>query len=75
MIFMPPNKYGYCVNISDPRIRQRYEDYKKRKGIPPHFPCSDAERLDFEQEIKKEFMQRYPERFAEIAEYLKIENP
>lgn len=75
MIFMSENKYGYCVNILDDRIRPRYEQFKKEKGIPLHFPCSDAERLEFEAKIKKEFMEKYPERYAEILKYIKENSP
>lgn len=72
-IFMPPNQYGYCVNIADPRIRERYEDFKQRKGLPHHFPISDAERFEFEREITEEFMQRYPERYEQIARAMGFE--
>lgn len=75
MIFIPENKYGYCVNILDERIRPRYEQFKKEKGIPSHFPCSDAERLEFEASIKKEFMERYPKQYAEIIKYIKENSP
>lgn len=60
-IFMPPNKYGYRVNILDQRIRPLYERFKKSKGIPMIFPCSDAERLEFEEYILNWYLQKYPE--------------
>lgn len=69
-IFIPPNRCGFCVDISDPRIRERYEDFKRRRGLPPNDPISDAERFEFEAEITHEFMQRYPERYEQIARAL-----
>ena len=73
-IFMPPNKYGYCVNIGDPRIREKYEDYKRRNGLPHHFPISDKERLEFEEEIKAAFSAKYPERAQAIFRALHIDD-
>ena len=73
-IFMEPNRYGYCVNISDPRIREKYEDYKRRNGLPHSFPISDQERLDFEKEIKAAFLDKYPERARAIFEALHIDD-
>ena len=73
MIFMPVNKYGFCVNIGDPRIRTRYEDYKMKNNIPLHFPCSDQQRLDFEREIKEEFIKKYPEHYERIKDYIQDE--
>lgn len=73
MIFMPVNEYGFCVNIRDPRIRTRYEEYKTKNNIPLHFPCSDQQRLDFEREIKEEFSKKYPEHYARIKDYIQDE--
>ena len=70
MIFMMPNEYGFCVNIGDPRIRTRYEEYKTKNNIPLHFPCSDQQRLDFEREIKEEFFEKYPEHYERIKNYI-----
>lgn len=72
-IFMPMNEYGFCVNISDPRIRKKYESFKKRKGLPQHFPISDQERLEFEAEIREKFLEMYPERAEIMFRALNIE--
>jgi hypothetical protein len=73
MIFMPVNEYGFCVNIRDPRIRTRYEEYKTKNNIPLHFPCSDQQRLDFEKKIKEEFFEKYPEHYERIKDYIQDE--
>ena len=44
-IILPPNKYGYRVNINHPRIRPLYERFKQKKNA---LILSDAERLEFE---------------------------
>ena len=44
-IILPPNKYGYRVNINHPTIKPYYEKFKhKRKAII----LSDKERFAFE---------------------------
>ena len=52
--FIPDDRYGYKVDISDPKIKPLYERYMKWKAIPPWCPLSDKERLDFESYILKE---------------------
>lgn len=47
-IILPPNKYGYRVNINHPLIRPHYERYKHKIGEKI---LSDAQRLEFEQII------------------------
>lgn len=74
-IFMPMNEYGFCVNISDPRIRKKYESFKQRKGLPQHFPISDQERLEFEAEIREKFLEMYPERAEIMFRALNIKRP
>ncbi len=49
--FIPDDRYGYKVDISDPKIKPLYERYKKRKGIPSWCPLSDDERLEFESYV------------------------
>lgn len=44
-IVMPPNKYGYKININHPKIRPLYEAYKQRVG---EIILSDRQRLHFE---------------------------
>lgn len=44
-IILPPNKYGYRVNINHPRIRPLYERFKQKKNA---LILSDAERHEFE---------------------------
>ena len=56
-MFMHPGKYGYCVNILHPDIRPRYEEFKKQKSIPAHFPPSDEERFEFENMIIREYLE------------------
>lgn len=70
-IFMPPNEYGYQVNILDPKILPLYQRFKKSKGIPPHFPCSDAERLEFEEYILNWYLKKYPEKTRLMLDSLK----
>lgn len=72
-IFMPPNQYGFCVDISDPRIREKYEDFKTRNHLPHQFPISDIDRLAFEKEIKEKFLLQYPERAEMIFRALHID--
>lgn len=40
----------YRLNINHPEIREAYEAYKLRRGIPSHDPSSDQERDAFERE-------------------------
>lgn len=44
-IFAKPNKYGYQINISHPKIRPLYERYKEKVG---ERILSDAQRKEFE---------------------------
>jgi hypothetical protein len=49
-IILPPNKYGYRVNISHPKVRPLYEKFKrKRKAMI----LSDQERFAFELIVHK----------------------
>lgn len=48
---MEANEYGYCVDISEPKIKELYIRYKKWKGIPIWCPLSDNERFEFEDYI------------------------
>lgn len=50
---IPPNKYGYQIDIAHPKIKPLYERYKKWKCIASWCPLSDAERLEFEEYIIK----------------------
>lgn len=52
-IYAPENKYGYQVNITNPKIKPLYERFKKWKGLPDWCPLSDAERFEFESFILK----------------------
>lgn len=40
--------YGFRVNIRNPYAHTLYERYRKKKGIPRHYPMSDEERFEFE---------------------------
>ena len=40
--------YGFRVNIRNPYAYTLYERYRKKKGIPRHYPMSDEERFEFE---------------------------
>lgn len=40
--------YGFRVNIRNPYANALYERYRKKKGIPRHYPMSDEERFEFE---------------------------
>lgn len=53
MIILPKNKYGYQVDITDPKISPLYWRFKKWKGVPDWCPLSDEERLEFESYILK----------------------
>lgn len=44
-IILPPNKYGYRVNINHPKIRPLYEHFKRKKNA---IILSNAERFEFE---------------------------
>lgn len=44
----PPKDYGYRVDISNPKMGELYERFKKYKGIPRNVPCSESERIEFE---------------------------
>lgn len=52
-IFIENNPYGYQININHPDIRQFYEEYKKRLGIPSFIALSDVQRRKFESIIFK----------------------
>lgn len=52
-IYAPENKYGYQVDITNPKIKPLYERFKKWKGIADWCPLSDAERFEFESFILK----------------------
>ena len=45
------NKYGYRVDITEPKYRDLYDRYKKYKNIPRWCPLSDYERLEFENYV------------------------
>lgn len=47
-VYAPPNKYGYRINITHPKILPLYEAYKKRKRA---VILSDEERHEFEEII------------------------
>lgn len=40
--------YGFRVNIRNPYAHELYERFRKKKGIPRHYPMSDEERFEFE---------------------------
>lgn len=44
-IILPPNKYGYRVNINHPKIRPLYEKFKHKRNA---IILSDKERFAFE---------------------------
>jgi len=44
----PKSRYGYKLDVSDPKINKYYRIFKERLGMPPHLPISDAERKEFE---------------------------
>lgn len=52
-IYAPENKYGYQVDITNPKIKPLYERFKKWKGIADWCPLSDAERFEFESYMLK----------------------
>lgn len=47
------NRYGYQVDITEPKYRKLYDRYKKWKGIPAWCPLSEAERFEFEQYVER----------------------
>lgn len=47
-IILPPNKYGYRVNINHPKIRPLYERFKNKKC---EIILSDKQRFEFEMII------------------------
>ena len=47
-IILPPNKYGYRVNINHPKINPMYERYKDKLG---ERILSDAQRFAFETAV------------------------
>lgn len=60
-VIMPPNKYGYRVNIAHPAVAPLYERFKAWKNIPRCQPMSDAERLEFESYILEKVENRNAE--------------
>lgn len=44
-------RYGYQLNLTKPRVRAKYDDYKHRNGIPMWCPLSDKQRKEFEAEV------------------------
>lgn len=57
-IYAPENKYGYQVDITNPKIKPLYERFKKWKGIADWCPLSDAERFEFESYMLKGWEQK-----------------
>jgi len=51
-IFMT-NKYGYQIDISNPRIAPLYISFKIQKKLPLNMPISDKERFEFEALVFK----------------------
>ena len=50
-VFNENNPYGYRLNINHPKVHELYRGYMRWKELPPHFPLSDAERLEFEEMV------------------------
>lgn len=48
-IFNIGNPYGYKININHPRVRDKYNRFKKWKDIPENEPMSDEIRFEFEK--------------------------
>lgn len=57
----PLPDYGYRLDLNDPVIKELYDRYRRKKGIPVWCPLSDYERHEFELAVIKA-MQRREER-------------
>lgn len=65
---MLPNKYGFKVNISHPKIRILYERYKKTASKAA-YGLSDKQRLDFEEKTIEFYSRLYKKAYNEIYTY------
>ena len=53
-MFNSNNKYGYKLNLNNPKIKELYYRYKKFIGIAREIPLSDEQRREFENYILNE---------------------
>ena len=57
--FMTDNPYGYRVNVLNPYVQELFTRFRKKHGIPLHYPPSDEERLAFELQIIPHLEKRF----------------
>lgn len=59
-IYTSGNKmsFGYKYNVNHPFINQLLQDYKKRNGIAPNIPMSNAQRKEFDCYVDKFFAEQ-----------------
>lgn len=60
-MFIHNNKYGYRICISDKDIHPLYILYKQENNLPLHFPISDNERFEFEEQLINVWKKRVEE--------------
>lgn len=51
-------RYGYRLNLTKPRVRAAYDEYKRRHGIPSWCPLSDEQRKEFEEQAIEQARQK-----------------
>lgn len=44
-------KKYYILSLKDPETLKLYNRFKRWKGIPSNYPCSDKEREEFERYV------------------------
>ena len=51
LLYVLNNPYGFKLNISHPKIAEKWEDFKRAKGIGKHTCFMDEYRKEFEEQM------------------------
>lgn len=57
-MFIKNNKYGFQLNLNHPKIKELYFRYKGWKNIGFNHPMDDADRIEFENFVIKDFKKK-----------------
>lgn len=57
--FMTDSPYGYRVNVLNPYVQGLFNRFRKKHGIPLHYPPSDEARLTFELQVIPHLEKRF----------------
>lgn len=50
-VWASPNQWGYKFNVNHPTVGRLYKEYQQQHGLDVRISMTDAQRLDFEQEL------------------------